>query len=700
VDKIVEAAKNGRIVGVNDVIDNTSKEGIRIVIELKRGQSRDVVLNQLFKYTPLEYNYSIINLALVRGRPRILNLRQLLEQYLDHRRDVIVRRTRFQLAEAEAESHRLEGLLVAIDHIDDIISIIRNSKDAESARTKLMEKYEFTHRQATHILNMTLRTLTGMARERLREEYATVQDQIRDYQDILTNEVRVLEIMKEDLFELKERYGDTRRTLIVGEAGELSLEDLVADEVMAVTVTNKGYIKREPLSSYRVQARGGKGIIGTRSRDETDFPQHLFVASTHDYLLFFTNDGRVYWQKVYDIPQLGRMAQGRAIVNLLELGADQHVVSIVPVENFDDDASICMVSRGGYVKKCGLKEYSHPRRGGIATMKIAEGDEMLAALLVNRGQEIVLATRLGMAVRFDEAVVRDMGRTARGLKGPALAEGDRIVSAVVGQPGDYLLTVCERGIGKRTQIDEYRKTKSQRSRGVINIRITEKNGPVVAVLPVQEGDELMVMTETGKVIRTPVEDVRETGRAAVGVILVNLGDNDRVTAVARVAHDDAESAHEHAEALKLEAQEEAERLGRGRSNGNGSAPDTPAGEAGSVEVHGERVDAKDQAPASQGAETEGAGAAEEADGDGDPETTGADTTPAAEGDGPNTGRAATSEDGEPPEPPAAAPGDEAVPAGERPDQVNELLRRAEKEADDDRQEGPEEEPNKSDPEQA
>ncbi|GMV82994.1 MAG: DNA gyrase subunit A [Planctomycetota bacterium] len=584
--KIVEAAKSGRITGIADVVDHSSKEGVRLVIELKRGENRDVVLNRLYKYTPLEFTFSVIMLALVRGRPRILNLKQILQQYVEHRMDVVTRRTRYLLAQAESEAHRLEGLLMALDHIDDIISIIRSSKDADDARDQMMAKYEFSVRQTGHILNMALRTLTGLEREKLKTQYAEIQDAIRDYQDILTNEARVYDIIKEDLYEMKEKYGDERRTLVVEDSGELAMEDLIADEVMAVTITNKGYIKREPLASYRVQSRGGKGIIGQRSKDEADFPEHLFIASTHDYLLFFTNDGRVYWQKVYDIPQLGRMAQGRAIVNLLELTPEQRMVSVVPVENFTAEASICIVSKRGYIKKCKLDEYSNPRRGGIITMGIDPDDEVIAAKYVQRGQELVLATRLGMAVRFEESVIRDMGRTARGVNGPRLEEGDQLVAVVVGAPGDYLLTVCELGLGKRTQLDEYRKVSSQRSKGVINVKITDKNGPVVAVTPVRDGDELMVMTESGKVIRCPVEDVRETGRAAVGVKVVDLGENDKVTAVARIAREDADAANEQAEAQKAEARELAERDSKSK----------PKDETGASTANGEMPPADPDAP--------------------------------------------------------------------------------------------------------
>ena len=646
-DKIVEAAKSGRITGIHDVIDNTSKEGIRVVIELKRGENREVVLNQLFKYTPLETGYGIILLALVRGRPRVLNLKQILQQYIEHRKDVITRRTRWLLAKAEAEAHLLEGFLIAIDHIDDIIRIIRQSKDTDTARDQLMAKYEFSTRQATAILNMPLRQLTGLEREKIKNRHKEVLDEIRDYQDILTNEARVYDILKEDLYELKEKYGDPRRTLIVGAAEELSVEDLVADEVMAVTVTHKGYIKREPLSSYRVQARGGKGIIGTRSKDEEDFPEQLFIASTHNYLLFFTNDGRVYWQRVYDLPQLGRMSQGRALVNLLELTPEQRVVSIVPVENFDEDASILIASKAGFLKKCRLKEYANPRRGGINTMGLEETDQILAARFVRRGQEIVLATRLGMAVRIDEGVIRDMGRTARGVNGPRLAQGDSLVSAVVGSPGDWLLTVCEKGIGKRTMIDEYRKVGSQRSKGVINIKIADKNGPVVAVRPVKEGDELMVMTESGKVIRCPIEDVRETGRAAVGVKLVELEESDKVTAVARIAREDAEAANEQREALQADAREQAER--EGRSKDSGKRPAVPGAANG-------------QAPGepSAGAAQPGEGAKEPpADAKAEPRVAGAP--------------AAAEPEAKDDDPLAEAP----KPQGETPDQVKELIKRAE-----------------------
>ncbi|MCW8133718.1 MAG: DNA gyrase subunit A [Planctomycetota bacterium] len=646
IEKIVDAAKHERINGIYDVIDNTSKEGIRIVIELKRGENRDVVLNQLFKYTPLEYTFSVNALALVRGRPRVLNLKQLMQQYLEHRKEVIKRRTRWLLARAEEEAHIVEGLLIALDHIDDIIKIIRSSKDTESAREQLMDKYEFSTRQATQILNMPLRTLTGLERDKLKARFGELQEMIRDYQDILTNEMRVLEIMKEDAFELKEKYADGRRTMLVGEAGELGAEDLIADEVMAVTITHKGYIKREPLSSYRVQSRGGKGIIGAKSKDEEDFPEHLFIASTHDYLLFFVSDGRVYWQKVYDLPQLGRMAQGRALVNLLELAAEQKVVSIVPVKNFDEDASIFMVSEKGYLKKCLLSEYKNPRRGGISTMGLEDGDRLMDAKYVKRGQEIVLATKQGMAVRFLEDVVRDMGRSARGVNGPRLEDGDQIVSVVVGAATDFLLTVCEKGVGKRTQMDEYRQVGNQRSKGVINVKITDKNGPVVAVLPVREGDELMVMTASGKVIRSPIEDVRETGRGAVGVKLVDLEGEDKVAAVARVAREDAEAAHEQAAALKAEAKEQAERDGKTKSGKHDPIGNGTNGTGG----------------------TNGSGGEPKPEGD-------AAATPEASADG--------------------------KPAGEQPEKVQELLKRAEdaeKEAQDAAEEDRKDEPKEGDAE--
>ena len=585
VDKIVEAVKADRIKGISDVRNESNKEGLRVVVELKRGENRDVILNQLYKYTPMETTFAVNMLALVRGRPRVLNLKQMLEQYREHRKDVITRRTRFLLAQAEELAHILEGKIIAVDHIDEVIKIIRAAKDGEEARDNLIARFEFTPRQAKAILDMSLRALTGLERERLKTEYADVQDKIRDYQSILSDINRVLDIIKEDLFEMKEKYGDARRTLVVGEAGDLSAQDLVADEVMAVTISHKGYCKREPLASYRLQSRGGKGIIGARSKDDEDFPAHLFVASTHDYLLFFTNDGRVYWQKVYDLPQLGRMAQGRALVNLLELQGEQKVVSIVPVENFDQEASVFIVSQQGYMKKCRLSEYKNPRRGGIATIGLEEGDQVMAACYVKRNQELVICTRLGMAVRIDETVVRDMGRSARGVNGPNLQEGDRIISAVVGQAGDYLLTVCEKGVGKRSQIDEYRKTGTQRAKGVINVKITEKNGPVVAVVAVREGDELMLMAEKGKVIRTRIDDVRETGRSAIGVYLMDLEDDDRVVTVAKIAQDEAEAAHEQAAARKAEVQEKRERDGTGirkkkdEPNGGGggeSAPDAPA----------------------------------------------------------------------------------------------------------------------------
>ena len=553
--KIIDAVKEDRIKGISDVHNESSKEGIRVVVDLKRGENRDVILNQLYKYTPLEITYATNMLALVRGRPRVLNLKQLLEQYRDHRKEVILRRTRFLLAQAEELAHILEGKIIAVDHIDEVIRIIRAAQDGEEARDNLMARFELTTRQAKAILDMSLRALTGLERDKLRKEYEDVKERIRDYQSILADINLVFDIIREDLFEIKEKYADARRTEIVGDASDLSAMDLVADEVMAVTISHKGYAKREPLSSYRVQSRGGKGIIGQRSKDDEDFAEHLFIASTHNYLLCFTNDGRVYWLKVYDLPQLGRMAQGRALVNLLELQGEQKVVSIVPVKKFDEEASIFIASEQGYLKKCKLDEYANPRRGGISTIGLEESDKVMAAKYVKRNQEIVLCTRLGMAVRIDETVVRDMGRSARGVNGPNLEEGDKMVSVVIGQPGDFLLTVCEKGVGKRSQIDEYRKTGTQRAKGVINVKITEKNGPVVAVIAVKPGDELMLMAEKGKVIRQKVDDVRETARGGIGVYLMDLSKDDRVVSVACIAQEDAEAANEQAAARKAEEQD-------------------------------------------------------------------------------------------------------------------------------------------------
>ncbi len=558
IDKIVESVKEDRIKGISDVRDESSKEGIRVVIELKRGENREVVLNQLYKYTPLETTFAVNTLALVRGRPRVLNLKQMLEQYREHRKDVITRRTRFLLAQAEEIAHILEGKIIAVDHIDEVIRIIRAAKDGEEARDNLIARFEFSARQTKAILDMSLRALTGLERDKLRKEYEDVKERILDYQSILADINRVLEIIREDLFEMKEKYADARRTQIVAAADDIDAMDLVADEVMAVTISHKGYAKREPLSSYRVQTRGGKGIIGQKSKDDEDFPEQIFIANTHMYLLCFTNDGRVYWLKVYDLPQLGRMAQGRALVNLLELQGEQKVVSIVPVKEFTEDASIFIASEQGFLKKCKLDEYSNPRRGGISTIGLEEGDKVMAAKYVKRNQEIVLCTRLGMAVRIDETVVRDMGRSARGVNGPNLDEGDKMVSVVVGQPGDYLLTVCEKGVGKRSQIDEYRKTGTQRAKGVINVKITEKNGPVVSVIAVKEGDELMLMAENGKVIRSKIDDVRETGRGAIGVYLMDLEDDDRVVSVASIAREEAEAANEQAAARKAEEQDQKE----------------------------------------------------------------------------------------------------------------------------------------------
>ena len=558
IEKIVECVKGDRIQGVADVNDESDREGMRLVIQLKRGEESAVVINQLFKNTPLQETFAICNLALVGGQPRTLNLKEMLEVFRDHRVEVIERRTRWLLAKAEARLHILEGLIIALDAIDEIISIIRAAADTAAARTALKARFRFSDKQADAILEMKLSRLTGLSREEVRQEYEAVRDEIREYKAILSDRGLVLDIFREDLFELREKYGDDRRTEIISDVGEFEIEDLVAEEMVAVTVSHAGYVKREPLDSYRSQRRGGKGVIG-QDLKEGDFTERLFSASTHDFLLFFTDRGRCHWVKVYDLPQLGRAARGRSLANLLQLAQGEKVNSVVPIRTFEDGKYLFMATSCGTVKKVELAAFSNPRKGGIIAIDLAEGDTLVGVELTGGKDELLLATRDGQAVRFKEEDVRAMGRGAAGVRGARLDEKDRVVSLVLAAPGLMILTVCEKGYGKRSPIDDYRLIRRGGS-GVININTSERNGPVVACMAVAEEDEIMVTTAGGKVVRSPVRDIRITGRNAQGVRVMTIEGSDRITSVAHLPR-------------------EADAEGKAKAAAPGGAPDKPGAPA-------------------------------------------------------------------------------------------------------------------------
>jgi DNA gyrase subunit A len=538
---------------------------MRIVVELRRDANEQVVLNQLYKRTPLQSTFSIILLALVEGRPVTMSIKDMLVAFKDYRIEVVRRRTRYLLERAQARAHILEGLLIALDHIDAVITTIRKSKDVPTAHQRLMKQFKLSDRQATAILEMRLQRLTGLERQKIEEELARLRDDIEGYQAILADESLVLDIIREDLYELRERYGDDRRTQIVGAAVDLDVEDLVAEEDVAVTISHAGYIKRLPLTVYRRQRRGGKGVTGAQTK-EGDFVEDLFIASTHDYLLFFTDRGQVYWQKVYDIPQLSRTARGRAIVNLLQLERGETVTSMIPVRTFDE-RQLVMATARGVVKKTALEAYSHPQRGGIIAINLDEGDTLIGCRLTRGSQDVLLGTQMGHAIRFSEGQLRSQGRATRGVRGIRLRKGDSVVDMVVVDDRATLLTVCEGGFGKRTSFKEYRR-QSRRGMGIINMKASKRNGQVIGLRDVLPDDELVLITSGGMVIRLPVSDIRVIGRNTQGVRLIRLDEGDRLVSVARVmkeqsaSPDDGDQGGEEAEAEEAEEATGAEEKSR------------------------------------------------------------------------------------------------------------------------------------------
>ncbi len=569
IERIAECVKDGIIEGIADIRDESDREGMRLVIELKRDALDSVVLNQLFHHTPLQTTFSIIHIALDKGRPRTMNLKELIVAYKNHRIEVIRRRTVFLLKRARAREHVLFGLLYAVANIDDIIAIIRKSPDVPTAKQRLMEKawrfrlaslpgkktdkanqmllaatgdaLNLSSTQADAILAMRLQQLTGLEVEKLRDEWAQVRETIEEYEAILRDERLVLNIIAEDLHEMKSKYGDARRTEIVSdEAQDFDLEDLIAEESCVVTISHEGYIKRMPLTSYRRQGRGGKGVIGSTAK-EGDFIKDLFIASTHDYILFFTNMGQCYWQKVYDVPQMSRQSKGRAIVNLLRLRDKESVADFAAVREFDDKRQLVFATQQGTIKKTALSAFSHPKRGGIIAVNLDRGDNLINVTISNGNDEIVLATRDGKAIRFKEDDVRSMGRAATGVRGIRLRKGDAVVGMTLVDPSATLLTVCENGYGKRTEFAEYR-IQGRGGQGIINIRTTDRNGKVVAMMTVRDGDELMLITHVGQIMRIGVDakSIRPIGRATQGIRIIRLNDQDKLVAVARVAAEDGD----------------------------------------------------------------------------------------------------------------------------------------------------------------
>ncbi len=535
IESIAELVRDKKIIGISDLRDESDRDGIRVVIELSRGTNPHVVLNQLYKHTQMQTTFGIINLALVDNVPRELRLKDLLRIYIEHRMDIIQKRTLFQLRKAEDRAHILRGLKIALDHLDAVISLIRSSNDVETAREGLISNFGLDEIQAKAILEMRLQRLTGLERQKVEDEYNEVLRLIAELTDIINSDERKYNIIRSELTDLRERFGDERRTKIIGSVMDFEDEDLIPDEEVVVTITNSGYIKRLPLDTYSQQHRGGKGIIGMDTKEE-DFVTDIFVASTHNYILFFTSKGRVYWQKVYEVPEGSRQSRGKAIVNLLELGEGESITAMIPVSEFSEDSYLFMGTRMGTVKKSYLSDFDNPRKAGIIALSLDDGDELVNVALTDGSKEMVMVSRHGKAIRFSEADVRPMGRAARGVRGMRLEAGDLVVSLDIVDESASLLTVTENGFGKRTEFGEYR-TLHRGGQGVITIMTNFRNGPVINVKAVKDTDEIMLTSSEGIIIRIPVKDIRVQGRNTQGVKIMDVRQNDKVVAVARIRAD-------------------------------------------------------------------------------------------------------------------------------------------------------------------
>jgi DNA gyrase subunit A len=535
-EKIAAQVREKKIEGISEIRDESDRDGMRIVIEIKRDAYALVILNQLYKYTQMEVSFGIILLAIVNGRPEILTLKGMIEHFIKHRREIIVRRTIFELKKAEARAHILEGLKKALDFLDEVIELIRSSSDGKEAKSRLMSDFQFSDIQAQAILDMRLQRLTGLEREKVRAEYDALLKDIAHYKAILATPSMVLDIIKEELQEIRNAYGDERRSELIEDAEEIDMEDLIAEEDMVVTVSHQGYIKRNPISLYRAQRRGGKGLTGAKPKEE-DFVEHLFVASSHDHFLFFTNKGRVYWKKVHEIPEAGRTSRGKAIVNLLDLKDGERLATILPVRDYEEGKYVVMATKMGLVKKTELTAYSHPRSVGTIGLKIRENDELIAVRVSSGDQDIFLTTKEGKSIRFKESELRSMGRVAAGNIGIKMSPGNEVVGMETLGEGATILTVTENGFGKRTNRDEY-PTQARAGKGVITIKTTERNGAVVYAYEVTDQDELMIITGHGKIIRMKVGDISVIGRNTQGVKLINLGEGEKVVGVAKIMDDE------------------------------------------------------------------------------------------------------------------------------------------------------------------
>ena len=545
-ETIAKLVQDKQLEGISDLRDESDKDGMRVVIELKRDANDQVVLNQLYKHTQMETTFGIIMLALVDGRPRVLGLKQLLQTFVDYRKEVVIRRTKFELARAQDRAHILEGLKKALANLDAVIKTIRQSKSPQEAKESLVRKFDLSEKQAQAILEMQLQRLTALERDKIEAEYLELIKKIEYFQMLLKNEQKILELIKGELQDLKKRFGDERRTEILGEVKDFKIEDLIAEEDAVIAISHAGYIKRLPVSAYRKQRRGGVGVTAMETKEE-DFVEHLFVATTHETLLFFTNQGRCYWLKVHEVPQASRYAKGTAVINLLSLQKDERLSTFVAVKAFDPKTFLVMATKNGTVKKTNLDAYANQRKAGIIAITLEKGDELIEATITDGERELLLVTKLGKAIRFPEAQAREVGRAARGVRGIRLGKGDEVIAMALVRPESSLLTVTELGFSKRSDLEEYR-LQSRGGKGIINIKVTKKNGSVVGAKTVTDRDEVMLISHEGMMVRCPVKDVRSTGRAAQGVRLINIKGKDRVASVARVAPKEEGAEEDAAEA--------------------------------------------------------------------------------------------------------------------------------------------------------
>jgi len=560
IERTAELVGEKKLEGISNIKDESNKDGIRIVYEIKRDANASIVLNNLYKYTALQTSFSVNNIALVKGRPQMLNLKDLIVHFVDHRHDVVIRRTKYELAEAEKRAHILEGYLIALDHLDEVIKLIRASETPEDARVGLMEKFGLSDLQARAILDMTLRRLTGLERDKIKEEYAELMKTIEYLKSVLADEGLRMKIIKDELEEVKQKFGDARKTTIVHSAEDMSMEDFIDDEEVVITISHEGYVKRTPATEFKAQGRGGKGSKGSTSRNE-DFIEHMLVATNHNYMLFFTEAGRCFWLRVYEIPEGSRTSKGRAIQNIINIPKEEKIKAYIKVKNLKDQEYlennfIIMCTKKGTIKKTSLEAYSRPRVNGINAININEGDVLLEACLTNGDSEIVMALRSGRAIRFNEKTVRPMGRTATGVRGVRLAhDQDEVVGMIaVNNPEVTVLVVSEKGYGKRTDIEDYRVT-NRGGKGVKTINVTEKTGQLVSIKDVTDSEDLMIINRSGIVIRIPVSALRVMGRATQGVRLISLKGDDEIASVTKIDHEEDEEETVDLESVVVDGEE-------------------------------------------------------------------------------------------------------------------------------------------------